>query len=179
MENLTGPKGFDARAFNRWERLIAGALGLTQDEIREIREKSLRPKEHWITHKRRIMYSPQGEQELIRLVKASERTPTPATPHRDNAEVPGALPSTVAKKNADKKGAPEIITLKVFRSGLAHSQIIEAHFPDKDPANVKNRVRVRVRSDKHFTRGMEIPVTWLQEGLYLLARACPRSKGKW
>lgn len=167
-EKILGLKGAldEATQFATWESKVQSMVGLTKDEIRAIRKKSLVQGVHWISHKKRTCYSLAGIHELQRILKI---------PHtqKDAAASPGAIAEHCEPTPA------EVITLKVFRTGFHSGRIIEAYPPEKDPANIANRVRVRVRSDKNFTRGMEIPVTELQVGLYELARPCPRTKGKW
>jgi len=156
-----------APRFEHWELHVAKRVGLTKDEIREVRRRSLTEGVHWVTHKKRTVYSALGVQTLEQALEVNGESDVAGTRLSDTGEAE----STVKK--------PETKILKVFRNGLKHSQIIEAHFPDKDPADVRNRVRVRVRSDKNFIKGMEIPVWELQPGLYELARACPRARGRW
>lgn len=154
------------RAFTILEAHVRAQVGLGKDELRPIRNGRLKEGEHWSTVGRNIAYSPEGLAELQRVLKISPAEKDAGPAHGSNAQ-------------RGEPVKPEVITLRVFRTGLKNARVIEAYYPTHDPADPGNRVTVRVRHAKNFTRGMEIPVIKLRDGLYELARACPRTKGKW
>lgn len=147
------------------EKNLAGIVGLTPRLLRSLRSEQLREGVHWRLEQGRVCYGAEGVarvQELLDLTRSLET---------------GAAPPAKANAAGGPNKAP--VTLKVFRIFGANPKILEAHLPERDPAIVKNRVRVRVKNSANFTKGMEIPVTELSAGLYELARACPRSRGRW
>lgn len=148
-----------------WEAALAARVGLNQDNMRALRRSKLTQGLHWTMQKNRVCYSVAGVQEVQRIMKLSPPQKTPPVP-------PG-------KDTAQPDHSQEPVTLHVFRIFAANPHILEAHLPDQDPAIVKNRLRVRVKDNKNFVKAMPIPVRELAEGLYELARACPRSRGRW
>lgn len=165
--DLKAPAPPADRAFTIWESSLPQKIGLNKDEIRALRKSHLIENEHWQLSKKRLLYSLEGVQRLYEVAGV-------AWTNFDKNAAPSA--------NVEDAGpikAPEPITLIVFRDGLKNPKVIEAHFPDQDPGDPKNRMIVRVKKSGKFTVGMEIPVTELRPGIYELARPCPRTKGRW
>ena len=167
LADKSGPEEAPPAAFDLWESRLCASTGLNKDELRAIRKGKLTEGLHFIICKKRVCYSPQGAQEVHRLLQVLGNGKNAAASPRGNAEEPEAVK------------APVTITMKVFRQGLKNPRVIEAHLPEQDPADPQNRRTVRVRKQGNFIRGMEIPVIELRPGVYELARPCPRWRGKW
>lgn len=151
------------------EKRARFALGLNKDECRALRKAHLTDSDFAI-HKKRLFLSAAAFEKLQAAVGT-------AVPQKsgNRAGAPFPLDST------PKKSAPTVETLLVVRNDLANTHLILACAQTDNPDCPKKPLRVRVRDTTNFTRRMEIPAV-LVDGyadLYDLARALPRSKGKW
>lgn len=154
-------------AFAHLERHVALQLGLNKDEARELRQKHLIENTHFVRLKKHVVYNEEG----LALIKKAATLPGPA-PTENEAQ--GSIPVDPAPIQA-----PVPVTLKAFMAAHHNPYILIAYKPDTDPNDPKNRVRVRVRSNVNFTRGMDLPAWHEKDDLYALARPCPRSRGRW
>lgn len=172
MENLNAlkepPEGLPPVVFDVWETHLPQRLGVSLDDLRELRVGCLREGVHWKKIKRRVTYCAQGVQALTEALEASEPPESAA-----------ASPGDVAEDSGPVRAAVTTVTLVVFRGAQKNAHIIEAHLPDTNPADPQQRLRVRVKHSEHFVRGMQIPAIEIGPGFYELGRPCPRWRGKW
>lgn len=145
-------------------------LGLSKEEVRALRQERLVENQHWVLHRKRILYCPDG---LQRLMEVAGLDGTPAA----EETAPGA---NAAAPEPLKEEVP-IEELVVWRTGLRNARILLAHRPGADPEDPAARLRVRVKKDRNFVRGMVIPCRLLPgyTDLFELAHALPRRRGVW
>lgn len=159
-----------APAFDVWESLLLQKTGLTKDSIRALRKNKLTRGVHWDLNGQRVVYCAEGVQELQRIARLTGQPPA------ENAA------QSNAQQQPDGNKPPEVVVLKAFRPAARNTRILEAYLPDSTgPNDPKNRVRVRVRSNKNFILGMEIPCRLIPgfTDYYELTRREPRARGRW
>lgn len=145
-------------------------LGVTEDEMRALRNRHLIETLHFARGKQQAVWLNQDAVAVLEAMTAPPETgdkQTPSTPRT-------AEPDPVKK-------APAEIILLVVNCTLKHRYLLLACAPGEDPDRPQKTVRVRVNATGNFVRRMEIPVRLVEgyDDLYDLTRRCPRQKGKW
>lgn len=146
------------------ESQLAHTLGPNRNELRALRQKILTKDVDWLYEKKRAVYTPSGIEKIRAHLRLSDEKSAPAP--------------IVA--------LPEPITLLVWNCRLPHKRIILAYKPGTDPHDVKNLLRVRVRSSENFLRfingkPMELKARLIEghTNYYELVGRCPKAKGRW
>jgi len=161
--------------FTHWESKVAGRLGLSRDNMRRFRLELLTEGVDYITSSKRIHLTSSAVEKLATALRV------PAPP----AEATSAAEPDAAISSADQP-TPAIGTVRlcVWRQ-TKNPHIIEAFFPEKDPAYRVNIVRVIVKKAANFIKTggdglpMTLPARHVQADLYELLGPCPRRMGRW
>lgn len=164
-------------AFTTSQFDLATKLNVTPDEIRKRRKKLLAENTDWKQVGNEIFYT-DAAVDAIRasLGLPAHKEPEATTPPLEPQKTPDAPPAT--QPEPDKTPVAETpLVLTVYRI-VTNPRIIEAHFADKNPADRANILRIRVRDNSNFTRGMEVPVRLITGDLYELTGRLPRWRGK-
>jgi hypothetical protein len=173
---------------------IAQATGLSIDQIKQIRESSLYEKEHWIKSGREIVYTDEGKSKFLEWIskKFGAVRSIFTQDESDLKTAPSTLPNS----------SDAVATLKLNEAGVSFEQVnesfteaIEYTSSQPVPLTVSNRcinpkliiatanngdlVRVRVRDNQNFQKGMKVNAKQIQADLYELVGRCPRFKGRW
>jgi hypothetical protein len=130
---------------------LAERLGVSREVVRKIR-MDLQEGEHWRQEHRFVELTPAG----VTAVKAALSEPREAPPELSKVESP----------------VDGVVELTVKRIYPRNPRVLEATY---DGATVI----VRVRRNVNFTAGMVIPCRPQSAGVWALARACPRFRGRW
>lgn len=183
-ENLPPEKAAEKTpAFTEWQHLVAGRLGISEDELRQHRDRLLTKGVHWDKPGTRCYFS----KEAVTLVQEALRI-SALTPSVEVFDAGGDGFAVELKKGADGLLAREsalsdaVVTLKVWRAFpfIRNERLLEAYLPGTDPKNRANLLRVQVASNRNFIAGMEIPARLVKApDFYALARRVPRSRGRW
>jgi|GEM_PF-1302735 len=137
---------------------VAERVGLARDLIRKIRQEKMTEGVHWILKKKRVFLSAPALKLLADRIDASIEPPTQeVSPEPANAKNEAVLCAWMSPTN---------------------TRILEAYVKGTDPKKRENIVRVRVKSNINFTRGLEFKAKHVQADLYDLIGACPRSRGR-
>jgi hypothetical protein len=144
------------------EKDLAAELGVSRTVIRDAR-RVLGIQKHAVKNAATL---DQEEADAVRGYLGCP--PTDKNAAQVGLELP---PITVVDDVPAAAGPGEVKNLRVHRRVL-NQRIILA-------ADGNAVVRVRVRNSENFLPGMLIPVRHIQGDLYELARACPRSRGRW
>jgi hypothetical protein len=153
--------------FDRVEAHVAGALGISRDHIRYLRKTFLKEGEHWAYVKKRVMLSASA----LSILAQKKALPYPTTEFSEKAQGEAVAAQRLLLP------APFKGTLVAW-SSPKNTRILLAYFPGTDPNNRLNLVRVRVRDNQNFVRGMEFKARHINEDLYDLEGSCPRWRGK-
>jgi hypothetical protein len=159
-EKIAGNKGPAVAGMTVEEARLAGRLGLTRETLRGWRQRSMSEGEHFGVVGREVVYSVSGVQRLCEL-----------------AELPVDAFSFVWE--AEER--PEPVLLVVWRV-CTNSRIVLAHREgtkvgeDGEPVEL---LRIQVRENRNFLKGMRVPAVHESEDVYVLQHACPRWKGRW
>ena len=153
--------------FDRVEAHVAGSLGICRDHIRHLRQTFLTEGVHWAYVKKRVMLS----EAALSILAQKKALPYPTTEFSEKAQGEAVAAQRLLLP------APFKGTLVAW-SSPKNSRILLAYPPGTDPQNRLNLVRVRVRSNENFVRGMEFQAQHVNEDLYDLVGSCPRWRGK-
>lgn len=161
------------------EARLGAVLGLTRETMRRLRNEHLREGQDFTLDGNRVLYTEEAAGRVAELVKVGGRqlkqlledvpAPKKAPPHHEATITGDTVTLRVWKTYATKREEGKLV----------YGKVLHAHFPDADPTEAANLVRVRVRSSEHYVRGMEIPAVHLVEDLYQCARPDPRWRGAW
>lgn len=139
------------------EKRLPHVLGITRDELRDLRQKHLVEGVDWILDKRILL----TEDALAKLREIMKTGPLPAA-------------STL----------PPVEELVIWRANVKNSHVILCYKEGTDPAkNPADLLTVSVRDNKNFVeRGrdgkpMKVPARKIHETIYELAGWCPRFRG--
>jgi hypothetical protein len=133
------PPGPDSRA-------LAQQLGLSEDDLKSIRDELLEPFTHWIPGKP-IHFTLAGVAAVRAFVGLDGADASTA---RDSGP-PGAS-AAPEKKNAER------VTLIVIRPAKGNDRIVLCHELDAQGAPLAGpQVRLQTRTNKNFTKGMRVP----------------------
>lgn len=169
------------------EKKARAVIGRSRDDIRALRNDRLTEGTHYIRGKQQAVWLNQaGVDALLAAVSpTSALLPECATPGnpRECHPVKEQLVSVLtARVDQLQKNAPVGETkLRVVNGNLQFRHMLIACALGDDHHRPARPLRVRVRDNTNFIRGMEIPVQLVAgyTDLYELTRKCPRSKGKW
>ncbi|HEY0548165.1 MAG TPA: hypothetical protein VGF13_01110 [Verrucomicrobiae bacterium] len=170
--------------FTHRESAVAGRLGLSRDAVRELRNRHLREGEHFAHQHRRIELSDEAVTILAQACRTDCPPPGSAEPEpgvpRAVTEGPGLNKRTlIGWPDAAGEQGKEV-KLKAWNSPEGNQQILIAYLPGTDPRNRFNQVRVRVTSNRHFVKHMEVPARLISlPDLYECTRPAPRERGRW
>lgn len=176
VQNFAAPKEGSGAAtatgasldFDTKEKNVRRGFGLSEDGIRELRQRHLVQGVDWDYKNRAVCYSRRGV-ETLRAAIAAGTQKTDAAP---SAPSPAQLEPL-------KEDVP--VTLIVWKAKLPNGRQILAHLAGADADNKPEaRFRVVVRHPEKFIKGMEIPCRPLDQTgtLYELAAPEPRRKGR-
>jgi len=136
------------------EEEIAKQTGITRARLRTTRLEKLEKYKHWKKDGRLIMYTEEGEKEILKILGFPKET-----------------------KLVEPK--PQVTeTMRVGRADFRNSHVIEGIRENG------SKVIVRVRDNKNFKprhhngEPMEFPARW-DGRAWWLARNCPRYPGRW
>jgi hypothetical protein len=161
------------------EKDLARELGLTQDELRELRRKHLGggdfgPSKHgmWI--------SQAGADRIRTALGVFEKKGGCELPLDGPASSPGMTEADFEKKGAAASGAATsapagAVTALWVKSCPMNRRLVLACLNRELTGDV---MRVRVRSSENFTPRMEIKARLESGSLYRLEGRCPRTKGR-
>ena len=158
--------------FTVWEVRVAHRLGLSRDATRALRQAWLVEGTDWGIVGKKAMLS-EG---AISILAEKMRLPLPDgfAPEKAQGEATAAVPA--AKKRL-LLPAPFRGELIAWNSPV-NERILQAYLPGTDPKNARALVRVQVKSNKNFTRGMRFKAVNVQGDLFRLEGNCPRWRGK-
>jgi hypothetical protein len=140
-------------AFTIWETHLPNQLGVSREEIREVRERHLQVDTDYVYGSYgRILLSPQGLEKLKVALGAESAKKAPS---RKPQEAP----------------APLVEAMEVVRWRFANAHVIEAMRLNGE------LVTVRCSSNRKFRQGMIMNAVW--NGHWWDAQQCPRWPGKW
>lgn len=134
---------------------LARELGLTKEAMRDLRKKHLAGGEFALDRKGRMCFTPAAADRLRAVLGVSEKK-GPGGPTLVDADATGPVTLYVKAKPMNR------------RIVLACS----------DQALEGEEVRVRVRSNENFIKGMEIHALHDAGTLYTLVGRCPRTRGR-
>ena len=141
------------------EEELAAELGISRDDIRDLRTTCLIEGQDWNRKKARVFFTAQGVQNLKK-------------------KVGGGDGSDLEKKGAGGAGASAagVELLEVVTVPWRNHRILTAR--KKEGAG---EVRVQVRDNRNFVAGMEIKArpSGGFEDLFVLEGRAPRYRGKW
>lgn len=160
-----------------WESHLQTRLGISRDELRELRGRLLTEGPDWRTEKNRVEVSRAGIEKLVthlRVASAAEshRAAELTAPEGgDGAEKKSAAPGAaeaggpapvfppaapvMGEAAAGPAGDPAsggVVELHVWRADLPNTRIVEAFRPGSDPLVRANILRVRVKDARKFSR---------------------------
>lgn len=147
------------------EAEVAAQLGLSEADVARLRKEALFEREEW-TRKGRMVQILQSGVDKIKALLTAATTPEGITPPSVNQDKPQAPQRAEAEASSAEPHAFVKIT-ELARNPT----LLFGNLGDKP-------VRVRVRSNKNFLVGMEIPVRVDITGLCWYTGRCPRWKGR-
>ena len=133
---------------------LARQLGLSPAELTALAAQHLTPDHDYTRKTRATRYTEDGARKLtaaIQAVSAPAQSPDPS-PTEKSAPAPASAsydPAADVLNNATRY--PVEVRLYCW-SCLRDGRTIEAYREGSDPSDPKNRVRVRVRDNRHFHR---------------------------
>lgn len=168
------------------EKKARAQFGVSRDEFRALRNQHLTEGTHYTRGKQQSVWLNQAAVDvLLRAVSPD----APTTPERaaalaplECAPVKNALVNLLATRVEHlQKTPPAEVRLRVVNGNLQFKHMLIACALEDDHHRPKHPLRVRVRNNANFIRGMEIPARLVTgyTDLYELTRKCPRTKGKW
>jgi len=162
------------------ERVVAGRLGLSRNEVRRYRDRYFKLGVDWDTGKARtILLSPHAVYRLEAFI-ANGRPSQEAPPEKSAPGPPGAMcdPSEEEIERGPCRGQE----VELVASGIPciNRSIVIAYLADADPKKPREQIRVRVPAafHGHFTQGMTFPAVWVGPR-FAETRGRPRMKGRW
>ncbi|MEO0797362.1 MAG: hypothetical protein AAFX93_19595 [Verrucomicrobiota bacterium] len=179
-----GPAENAARPIS--EQDFAERTGITRDTLRELRKELLEEGTHWQKSHRVIMLTPAGQAVLATVLidevpveSPAEKTPADSLCESTASVVPvdpvKAVDGEPSSVDGEKK-PPLTLSLRVARVFDKNPKWLTAEIvdqPEHDP------VRVRVRSNENFVRGMTFKAQLQNNGTWSMLGRCPRYRGKW
>ena len=169
---------FDVR-----ESHLCAELKCSLAELRARRGTFLVQGVHWDYVKKRVLLSAVGALILRGTHGACIVPENQKNAPRADCETPARpLAGLLMEKNAPR--VPFLGELTVWDTPGFNPRIVTAYIPGTDPANPLNLVKVMVRDNGKFLRGMTLPgpagkLLQLTDATYDLQGQCPRWRGKW
>ena len=181
------------KRFEFEESEAAVAAGVSRDRFKEARLKHLKKGKGYELVRGRILLTAAGLKRVLKVLGVSGNS-------RENSRTPGGKVEVPVELGAARVEAPTADSGAKNATTPPYLAVVPYAGPNKGLRTLvvckfwKNTrlvgarppgggaiVRVRVKSNKNFVRGMEIPVLPVpgRPGLFELARRCPRSRGRW
>ena len=160
------------------ENHVRARLGISRDEMLLIRKTRLAEGVDWCLRKKRVWLAQAG----VAKTAAAKGVAAPVSgcldAQRADAARDGGVAEAAGKKVAEEKGGAAAL---VMVRTCVNPHIVLACPEGDDYLRPKKTVRVRVRSNANFRRGMALPGILVAgyEDLFDLGRACPKKPGKW
>lgn len=186
---MTAPTKFSPpkEDFTVWESRLGGQLGISRDDVRELRQKHLVESQDWIYDRNRVVLSAPAVEKLRAALKLETAAPINARPGSPSPP-PEVETNAAQRHDAAQAQRPSYIfadsrplsLLKVWRA-TRNPQIVECYRLGTDPYDRSNVVRLRIRPGyaDRFPQHWEVPAFLVEMDLYELARALPRARGRW
>lgn len=154
---------------------LSKKLNVPADELRKRRAQLLAEGTDWQQQGNHVVYTDAAVEKIrasLGLTPHKEPEASASNPEPQKAPDAPRAPQPVANK------PPGEVTLIVYRIAR-NTRILEAHEKHKDPIPL-NLVRVQVRDNSNFTRGMELQATLINPpDLYAFVGRLPRFRGKY
>jgi len=158
--------------FEHAERELAERLGVRQEVLKRIRKRRMKRGTHFDLVKGAIRYAEAGvaivQQELGAggAKKGAPRGEEQAV--RDDRRWRRVF---LLPRRAESLRA-RVERVAVFKKTFRNPHIIQCECQGE-------LIRVRVRDNRNFRKGMEVPCRQVKGDLYELTRRCPRWPGRW
>lgn len=168
----------------RYEEMrLADVCGVGRHVLRKIRA-DLDEGGHWVRGERgQIEYTEVGVRAVCALLDVNVSVMAESAPQGgDGAESGPEGDRGESGLSGEADGPKSDATLEPKGNGM-HSIVFEKAYINPNIVGGRDQsgglVRVRVKDNKFFRRGMVLPCRHLQADLYELAIASPRSPGRW
>jgi hypothetical protein len=148
------------------EELLAEALGVTRERLRNVRTELLTEGKDWAMVDRRVMLCSKAAEAVTRALESKDA----ALAGEDGCVHPEDVQKALEKSDREKN-APAEATL-VIRRITRNTQYVYCLLEGVEQA-------VRVGNAELFLPGMSIPARHVKGWLWELVGRMPRAKGRW